>query len=82
MLTIDQVPALLQPDRHLPIAEEGGTCVLLVDDAHQQQIKRRLSGRLLVEGGPVQTNQRTLPSHADRRVWTLDHATLYLNRTG
>ena len=79
---IDDIAESTQMRGHLGPAIEGCTQELLVNQAHQMQVQGRLGSRLIVEGGPIQPQQLTLPSYTQDRMLAIDHAPPLPDRSG
>ena len=62
---IDFLPLLLQPGRHPPDAIKRRARVLLIKQAHQQQIGFAFRLRLIIETAARQPEQLTLPSETE-----------------
>ena len=54
----------------------------LCEQAHQMQVQRRLGSRLIVEGGPIKSQQFALPSYTQSRMLVLNHAPSLTDRSG
>ena len=78
----DDVAKSTQMRGHLGPAIEGCAQELLVNQAHQLQVQRRLGSRLIVEGGPIKPQQVALPSYTQSRMLVLNHAPSLTDRSG
>jgi site-specific DNA recombinase len=81
-LAVDRLPLPGQPGRQPPAAEERVGRVLPVDQRHQPQVVRRLRGRLVIQAGAAQPQQRALPADAQLRVTGLDERPQLVRRAG
>ena len=79
---IDGVAQSTQMRGHLGPAIEGRMQELLVNQAHQMQVQRRLGSRLIVEGGPIKSQQLALPADTQSRMLVLNHAPSLTDRSG
>ena len=68
-----------QPGRHPAAPVRGGAGILAVDELHDFKVLRRGRARV-VEAGPVQIKEVTLPTDADRGVLGIDGGPLSLKR--
>ena len=53
----------------------------LCERAHQSQVQGRLGSRSVVEGGPIQRQQLTLPSYTQDRMLAIDHTPYLTDRS-
>ena len=81
-LAVDGVSPLGQLPGHATGSIKRGLGILLIDQAHQQQIFRAFLGWLVVIARPGKPNQLTLPSQADVGMTGVDHPAFFLNVRG
>ena len=81
-LAVDRVSPTLQNSRHSAGSVERCSGILLINQAHQQEIARTFRHWQIVIGGPGKPNQFTLPTHTDLTMVRIDQRALFLNRTG
>ena len=79
-LRIDGVPPLTSPRRHPAYAVKWGGGVLLIEQAHQQQVLRVFPQRPVIESRACSPESRTLPSDTQLWVGQFDQRPLLLNR--
>src|ERR1700733_1565748 len=72
----------LQPEGHLAAAEVRVRGVMLVDQLHQRQVLRCLSGWLIVQAGAAKPQQVALSPHAQLGVIGLHQRAFQLNGLG
>ena len=77
---IDPVALLLQPGRHAANAVEGRARILLIEQAHQQQVLVIIGLWLIIEATARQAEQLTLAAQAEFSMADFDQLPLLISR--
>lgn len=78
-LMVDRMALSTQPSRHPGRSIKGKARVLLIDEAHQLQVKRALQRRTVIVAGARYPQQLTLPHDTQPRVVRLDDLASIVN---
>ena len=79
-LAIDRMTVLAQPGRHFQHAVKWRSCVLLIEQAHEEQVLGALPSRFVVETRAGKPDQLALAADADRIIVRLDQSPLPISR--